>query len=109
MRSSGASPSLPGAESGAGKSPLKKIWRILAIFILVSIILEVVHIVLSEPNVNFGRGDIEVEVVSSQAELTKGLSGRQALPPNHGMLFMFDDDGYQPIWMKDMKFNLDIV
>ncbi len=39
----------------------------------------------------------------------RGLSGREALPPGHGMLFLFDTVAVQGMWMPDMRFPLDIV
>ena len=56
-----------------------------------------------------GESHITVEVVSSPADLQKGLSGRQSLPKRHGMLFLFKDSAYHGIWMKDMLMSIDIV
>jgi uncharacterized membrane protein (UPF0127 family) len=53
--------------------------------------------------------NLPVYVADSPAERTKGLSGRDKLPKNRGMLFVFDNDGKHSIWMKDMKFNIDAV
>jgi uncharacterized protein len=39
----------------------------------------------------------------------KGLSGRQSLPDNWGMLFVFNHCGYHSFWMKDMNFPIDII
>lgn len=39
----------------------------------------------------------------------KGLGGRESLPQKCGMLFSFDEATPHGIWMKDMKFNLDIM
>ena len=39
----------------------------------------------------------------------QGLSGRDNLPNNKAMLFVFDSPGKQCMWMKGMKFDLDIV
>ncbi len=49
------------------------------------------------------------EVVrSSEAEKT-GLSGREGLTKGTGMVFLFDTASYTSFWMKDMKFDLDIL
>lgn len=53
--------------------------------------------------------DISVEVVRNQDELQKGLAGRPCILPNQGMLFAFSKSGQYPIWMKGMKFPIDIV
>lgn len=47
--------------------------------------------------------------VSAEAR-ARGLSGLEpALPPGHGMLFIFDELAVQGMWMPDMRFPLDIV
>ena len=50
-----------------------------------------------------------VECVVTPEARTRGLSGREALPPGHGMLFLFDEPAVQGMWMPDMRFPLDIV
>ena len=52
---------------------------------------------------------IRTEVVSSDQEQEKGLSGRECIGPNHGMLFIFSEPGRYNFWMKDMKFPIDIL
>ena len=52
---------------------------------------------------------IPVYIADTPAERVKGLSGRTELPSNRGMLFVFEKDGKYSIWMKDMKFNIDVV
>lgn len=51
----------------------------------------------------------QVEVVSDSWSRAKGLSGRDNLPTNKGMLFIFDESAQHSFWMKGMKFPLDIV
>ena len=53
--------------------------------------------------------NIPVYIADSPKERSKGLSGREELPENRGMLFVFDNDAKHSIWMKDMKFNIDAV
>lgn len=50
-----------------------------------------------------------VQIVSKPEDLVKGLSGREKLKENEGMLFVFEDLGNQGFWMKDMKFPIDII
>ncbi len=52
---------------------------------------------------------IRVEVAESGEEKTQGLSGRNCLDPDSGMLFTYDHSGDYCFWMKDMKFAIDIV
>jgi uncharacterized membrane protein (UPF0127 family) len=49
------------------------------------------------------------EVTSSQADRERGLSGRDSLDPNTAMVFEFGDNGQHCMWMKDMKFAIDMV
>ncbi|OHB06180.1 MAG: hypothetical protein A3A26_01405 [Candidatus Zambryskibacteria bacterium RIFCSPLOWO2_01_FULL_47_14] len=52
---------------------------------------------------------IPVEIADSDAERAQGLSGRQVLETETGLLFIFDEPGFHGFWMKDMKFPIDIV
>ncbi len=52
---------------------------------------------------------VTVELATTPAQLSKGLSGRDSMPSDHGMLFVFDSEDYWSFWMKDMKFPLDII
>ncbi len=56
-----------------------------------------------------GNKTISVEIAQTEAERTKGLSGRKNLSPDSGMLFIFDKPDFYQFWMKDMNFPLDIV
>jgi len=52
---------------------------------------------------------ISVDVASTEAAQEQGLSGRDSLALDHGMLFVFPAAGSYGFWMKDMKFPIDIV
>lgn len=52
---------------------------------------------------------IETEVVKTQAEIQKGLAGRESLDEDKGMLFAFEAPGRYSFWMKGMKFPLDFI
>ncbi len=56
-----------------------------------------------------GRVRVTVEVARSSAEQIRGLSRRPNLKPSHGMLFVYDRPQPVSIWMKDMRFPLDIL
>ncbi len=49
------------------------------------------------------------EVASSTVARARGLSGRDGLRENEGMLFLFNYSSIQNFWMKDMKFPIDII
>lgn len=50
-----------------------------------------------------------VELATTSAERTAGLSGRQSLADDGGMLFVDDDKQLQYFWMKDTLIPLDII
>jgi hypothetical protein len=52
---------------------------------------------------------VSAEVARSLQEKVRGLSGRAPLKANQGMLFVYDRPQVIGIWMKDMKFSLDIL
>src|SRR3989344_7888462 len=52
---------------------------------------------------------IRVELALTPAEQAQGLSGRQSLNENEGMLFVFDQPGKYYFWMQDMNFPIDII
>ena len=52
---------------------------------------------------------IAVDVAIDDEDHTDGLSGREKLEEDRGMLFVFDESAKYPFWMKDMKFSLDII
>ena len=51
----------------------------------------------------------QVEVAKTENEIEKGLSGRDTLCENCGMLFVFPEKGKRGFWMKGMRFSLDII
>ena len=52
---------------------------------------------------------IHVAVVDTPVARQRGLSGRQGLAGDEGMLFVFPQNGRYSFWMKDMLFVIDIV
>jgi hypothetical protein len=56
-----------------------------------------------------GRVTLTVELARTPEEQVRGLSGRPGLKPGHGMLFVYDRPHPVSIWMKDMRFALDII
>jgi uncharacterized membrane protein (UPF0127 family) len=64
---------------------------------------------VGEDIVRIGSARISVEVVESSEERKLGLSNRNELSANEGMLFVFEEVGAHGIWMRNMKFPIDIV
>lgn len=52
---------------------------------------------------------IIVETARTPAEHQAGLSGRNTLPEDSGMLFLFESPDIYPFWMKDTRIPLDII
>ncbi|MBI2637286.1 MAG: DUF192 domain-containing protein [Candidatus Sungbacteria bacterium] len=52
---------------------------------------------------------ITVELADTSEKTQRGLSGRETLGENEGMLFLFTRPGKFSFWMKDMHFALDII
>lgn len=50
-----------------------------------------------------------IEEVGDSQSLKLGLAKYDYLPINQGMLFVFQEDDYHGIWMKNMKFPIDII
>lgn len=51
----------------------------------------------------------DVEIADTNEERIRGLSNRNSLPKNQGMLFIFEQIEEQCMVMKDMNFSLDII
>ncbi|MBI4036876.1 DUF192 domain-containing protein [Candidatus Daviesbacteria bacterium] len=52
---------------------------------------------------------IKVEVADTPAKRSKGLSGRESLATDSGMLFVYPQAQKYQFWMKGMKFALDMI
>jgi uncharacterized membrane protein (UPF0127 family) len=52
---------------------------------------------------------LSVEIAATPADQQKGLSDRDSMPLDHGMLFVFNSEGMWEFWMKEMRFSLDII
>jgi len=61
------------------------------------------------PQIRIAGVTLTVEIAKTSTEQAKGLSGRDKLPADHGMLFVFDHEDFWGFWMIDMKFPLDII
>ena len=68
---------------------------------------------VSEKNtINFikiGDKNIKVELATTESEQARGLSGRNNLAEDAGMLFIFDKPAKYSFWMKEMNFPIDMI
>lgn len=53
--------------------------------------------------------ELTVEIAEKPEDKATGLSGRERLGEDHGMLFVFTRPDIYSFWMKDMKFPIDII
>jgi uncharacterized protein len=71
----------------------------------------------NNPGGIFGRGNsvtindqrINLTLADTEEKRETGLSGRESLGENEGMLFTFDRPGFYGFWMRDMQFPIDII
>lgn len=56
----------------------------------------------------FGGVSLRLEYATTPAARERGLGGRNEIPQNYGMLFVFPKDGSYGFWMKDMLVPIDI-
>ena len=61
------------------------------------------------PVVRIGESTYVVYMAVQQEERQQGLSGRESLGADEGMLFVFEEERQLNFWMKEMHFPLDIV
>lgn len=55
------------------------------------------------------QGALEAEVAKTKSSRELGLSFRESMRDDEGMLFIFEKSGRYGFWMKDMKFSIDII
>lgn len=51
----------------------------------------------------------ELELAADPVTRERGLSGRDAIEPRGGMLFVFPDDSPRTFWMRDCKIDIDVA
>ncbi len=59
--------------------------------------------------INIAGKKFLVEIADTEEKRTQGLSGREFLKGNEGMIFVFPESDYYGFWMKDMRFPIDII
>ncbi len=61
------------------------------------------------PQLTVGSCTFNLDLATTEAQKMQGLSGRQKMAKNSGMMFVYDDPQAYMFWMKDMMFPLDFV
>ncbi|TSC78472.1 MAG: peptidase S9 prolyl oligopeptidase active site domain-containing protein [Parcubacteria group bacterium Gr01-1014_33] len=62
-----------------------------------------------EYRVQIGARVFAVEIARTAESRSRGLSGRESIADDQGMLFLFENEDLHGFWMRDMKFPIDIV
>lgn len=95
---------------------MKKVLIVAAVVLLVALVILFFRNSLTgrsffgpQASVKIQDTTIKLDVVDTEEERQKGLSGRDSLPDDRGMLFTFEEPGMYSFWMKDMKFPIDII
>lgn len=63
----------------------------------------------SSASVKINEQSFDVEVADEDEERIKGLSDRESLDKDRGMIFVFDQKGKHSFWMKNVNFPLDLI
>ena len=59
--------------------------------------------------ITIGGVGVEIELAQTPRERERGLSQREKLAENQGMLFVFDKPDLHSFWTKEMEFPIDII
>lgn len=60
-------------------------------------------------DITIGDKKYKVEIADTPEKQEKGLMGRESLPENQGMLFIYDEPQDLSYWMKNTLISLDII
>lgn len=63
----------------------------------------------TEKTADIKGNSIQLEISDNDPARIKGLSDRDSLPSNKGMLFIFPKAEIYQFWMKNMRFPIDII
>lgn len=86
------------------------IFVLVVLFVLIAFIYKFFVVTKSGfTTLKIGKHEFQVEVAKDDASRIRGLSGREYMAGDQGMLFIFDEAGNHGFWMKGMKFSLDIL
>ncbi len=95
----------------------KFVFKIILVFAAIAVLLLFGIIISGSVNKNteisgsaiINGKKINLEIVRSAQDVSRGLGGRDNLESDKGMLFIFSKSDYYTFWMKDMRFPIDII
>jgi len=99
---------------GGGEQRKRVEWYNEAMKTLVLVLIVIVVLIYFYPSsetqtAQIGDTIIKLEVADTDTSRIKGLSGRESLPSDTGLLFVFEKPDKYGIWMKDMRLPIDIA
>lgn len=95
----------------APKRPKRIIPRLLVGGLILVLIASIIYAVSYRQHcpLRLKNGCYQLDYATTEAQRVQGLSGRSSLAANRAMLFVLPTPGRPCFWMKDMKFNIDII
>jgi len=63
----------------------------------------------NQTKIMISKHKLIADLAISTQQQSLGLSVKQNMTENQGMLFVFSSESQHPFWMKDMKFPIDII
>lgn len=64
---------------------------------------------LEKQTITIGSKKLFIKIADEPYEQTQGLSGKEYMAEDEGMIFIFEQSLIPAFWMKNMKFGLDII
>ncbi|PIR40735.1 MAG: hypothetical protein COV32_01805 [Candidatus Yonathbacteria bacterium CG10_big_fil_rev_8_21_14_0_10_43_136] len=95
--------------STIGKLLLSGLYLSITVSVVATVMLTVSTNKTNQTKVLLGGDEIIVTIADTPALRQKGLSGRNGLGSNEGVLFVFPKPDFYGFWMKDMHFPIDII
>lgn len=93
---------------------LRHLWRFLSLSAAVLVIGYFLFLWLNphlkkQATAEIGGEMFFLDIARTPSEQARGLGGRESVPSNGGMLFIFDSPGHPSFWMKGMMVPIDII
>ncbi|MFH0936836.1 MAG: DUF192 domain-containing protein [Candidatus Daviesbacteria bacterium] len=63
----------------------------------------------TQTQIKINNTTVKIEVADTASKRSQGLSGRESMASDSGMLFIFESSKKYQFWMKGMKFPLDMI
>ncbi|MCF7906060.1 DUF192 domain-containing protein [Candidatus Gracilibacteria bacterium] len=68
-----------------------------------------IHLSLEENLVRIDTREFSVEIADTPQKRAQGLMNRERLESDHGMLFVFEEEGFHRFWMRNTLIPLDVI